>query len=133
MTTIWLAIKSAGSRQYAAWVEKDIELARILAAHIRRQPDFKIMGPNTLGFCNFRWEPITAGGSLRFSAEKNDNLNQALQEFVESEGDGWFSFTRLNGLVALRVNLENRNMEQSGIERLVQVIRRAADSILQKQ
>jgi aromatic-L-amino-acid decarboxylase len=130
---LWLAIKAAGRRQFAAWVENDIELARILAARIRRLPDFQIMGPNTLGICNFRWEPITADGSLRFSDEKNDKLNQTLQEIVESEGDAWFSFTRLNGRVALRVNVENRNMEQSDIERLVQVIRRTADGILATQ
>ena len=44
--------------------------------------------------------------------------------------DAWFSFTVLNGQVALRVNVENRSMEQNDIERLVQVIRRAADTIL---
>ncbi len=130
---LWLAVKSVGRRQYAAWVEKDIELARFMAARMRRQLDFKIIGPNTLGICNFRWEPVDPAGRLRFSDEKNDQLNQDLQELVEREGDAWFSFTRLNGRVALRVNVENRNMEQSDIERLVQVIRRAADNILSMQ
>lgn len=127
---LWLAIRSVGRRQFAAWVEKDIELARILAARMRRQPDFRILGPNTLGVCNFRWEPVDANGVLRFDSEKNDQLNRDLQELVEREGDAWFSFTVLNGQVALRVNVENRSMEQSDIEKLVQVIRRAADGIL---
>ena len=130
---LWLAIKFIGRRQYAAWVEKDIELARILAARMRRQPDFRIMGPNTLGICNFRWEPTARKGRSAFTAEKIDDLNQALQETVEREGDAWFSFTRLNGRVALRVNVENRHMEQNDIERLVQVIRRTADGILAMQ
>ncbi len=130
---LWLAIKSIGRKQYAAWVENDIELARIMAARMRRQPDFRILGPNTLGICNFRWEPVTPTGSLRFTAEKNDRLNQALQEMVERDGDARFSFTRLNGLVALRVNVENRNMEQNDIERLVRIIRRAAERILEMQ
>ena len=130
---LWLAIKCAGRRQYAAWVEKDIELARILAARIRRLPDFRIMGPNTLGICNFRWEPVTDDGRLRYSEQRINELNQALQERVEREGDAWFSFTRLHGLVALRVNVENRNMEQADVERLVRVIRLAADRILAEQ
>ncbi len=130
---LWLAIKSVGRKQYAAWVEKDIELARILAARMRRQADFRILGPNTLGICNFRWEPVTPAGSLRYSADRNDQLNQLLQETVERDGDAWFSFTRLDGQVALRVNVENRNMEQNDIERLVRVIRRAADRILAMQ
>jgi glutamate/tyrosine decarboxylase-like PLP-dependent enzyme len=127
---MWLALKSVGRKQFAAWVEKDIELARILAARMRRQPDFRILGPNTLGVCNFRWEPKDSSGGLRFNSEKNDQLNRDLQELVEREGDAWFSFTVLNGQVALRVNVENRSMEQNDIERLVRVIRRAADRIL---
>jgi len=127
---LWLAFRSVGRRQFAAWVEKDIELARILAARMRRQPDFRILGPNTLGICNFRWEPVDPAGRSRFSDEENDQLNRDLQERVEREGDAWFSFTILDGRVALRVNVENRNMEQGDVERLVGVIRRTADAIL---
>ncbi len=129
---LWLAIRAVGRRQYAAWVENDIELARVMAARMRRQPDFRILGPNTLGICNFRWEPRRADGSLRFSDAQNDRLNRQLQDLVEREGDAWFSFTMLDGLVALRVNVENRNMEQQDIERLVAVIRRAADRLLEQ-
>ena len=101
-----------------------------MASRMRRQPDFRIMGPNTLGICNFRWEPVGPDGHLMFSAAENDELNQMLQETVEQEGDAWFSFTRLDGQVALRANVENRNMEQSDVQRLVAIIRRAADRVL---
>ncbi len=127
---LWLAFKKVGRRQYAAWIEKDIELARILAARMRRHPDYRILGPNTLGVCNFRWEPRDEAGRLRFDAERNDELNRRLQEVVEHQGDAWFSYTVLDGRVALRVNVENRCMEQSDIERLVEVICRASEEIL---
>lgn len=130
---LWMAFKMVGRKQFAAWIEKDIELARIMAARMRRQRDFRILGPNTLGICNFRWAPLDKSGQLRFSDEENDQLNRDLQEWVEREGDAWFSFTVLKGKVALRVNVENRCMEQSDIERLVLVITRAADAILNKK
>lgn len=130
---LWLALRAVGRRQYAAWVENDIELARVLAGRMRRQPDFRILGPNTLGICNFRWEPRRPDGSLLFSDAQNDRLNRELQDLVEREGDAWFSFTVLDGQVALRVNVENRNMEQADIERLVGVIRRAADRLLEAE
>jgi len=130
---LWLSFKSVGRKQFASWVEKDIELARIMAARMRRLPDFRILGPNTLGICNFRWEPVGPAGGLLFSSEKNDQLNRDLQERVEREGDAWFSFTMLEGQVALRVNVENRNMEQGDIERLVRVIRGTADALLKEQ
>jgi hypothetical protein len=69
---------------------------------------------------------------MRFSEAQTDRLNRQLQDLVEREGDAWFSFTMLDGQVALRVNVENRNMEQSDIERLVGVIRRAADRLLEQ-
>ena len=130
---IWMTFKMVGRRQYASWVEKDIELARVMAARMNRQDDFTIMGPNTLGICNFRWEPKRRGNGSSYSAEEVDQLNRELQELVENEGDAWFSYTMLNGRVALRVNVENRMMEQNDIERLVLVIRRAADRILNRQ
>lgn len=130
---LWLAFRMVGRKQYAAWVEKDIELARIMAARMRRQRDFRILGPNTLGVCNFRWEPLDPKGNLRFSDEKNDDLNRELQETVERDGDAWFSFTVLKGRTALRVNVENRNMEQSDIERLVLVITRTAETLLARR
>ena len=128
---MWLAFRTVGRRQFAAWVEKDIKLAKILAARMNRLEGFRILGPNTLGICNFRWEPRRPDGSLRFSDAENDQLNRDLQELVETRGDAWFSFTVLGGLVALRVNVENRSMEQGDIERLVQVIRRAAAQLLE--
>jgi len=127
---LWLALKMVGRKQYAAWIEKDIELARVMAARMRRQRDFRILGPNTLGICNFRWEPLDESGNLRFTDEQNDQLNRDLQEHVEQEGDAWFSYTNLKGRAALRVNVENRCMEQNDIERLVLVILRAAKTIL---
>jgi glutamate/tyrosine decarboxylase-like PLP-dependent enzyme len=126
----WMAFKLHGRRRYAAWVEKDIELARILAAKLRREPDFQLIGPNTLGICNFRWEPQGPGGRPLFDPETGDELNRELQELVEREGDAWFSHTVLKGRVALRVNVENRRMDQTHITRLVRVLKRAARRIL---
>lgn len=130
---IWLAFKALGRRQYAAWVENDIELARTLAGMLRLNPDFHLIGPNTLGVCNFRWDPRDARGRPRFDPERGDQLNRELQELVEQEGDAWFSHTVLKGRVALRVNVENRRMERKDIERLVGVLERAAARLLAQE
>ena len=130
---VWLALKTTGRKQYASWIEKDIYLARLLAARLRREPDFELLGPNTLGICNFRWVPVDSEGRLRYDPEQNDRLNRQLQELVEQEGDAWFSYTVLRRRVSLRVNVENRCIEQKDIERLVKVLRRTADRILAAQ
>jgi glutamate/tyrosine decarboxylase-like PLP-dependent enzyme len=127
---VYLALKMVGRRQYAAWIEKDIDLARILAALLRREPDFELIGPNTLGICNFRWVPTGPGGTPLYDSGMVDRLNQKLQALIEQEGDAWFSHTVLNGRVFLRVNVENRLMQRGDIQRLVRVLRRAADRIL---
>jgi len=130
---VWMTLKLVGRRQLGEWVENDIYLARLLAAMMRREKDFETLGPNTLGVCNFRWVPRNRAGEARFKDEQNDRLNRQLQELVEREGDAWFSYTVLDGKVALRVNVENRRMKRENIERLVRVIRRSADRILQAQ
>ena len=122
---LWLAVKSVGRRRFAAWVEKDIELARVLAGLLQSAPEFRLIGPNTLGICTFRWEP---DGAPR-TPEQIDQLNRDLQELVEREGDAWFSHTILNGRVALRVNFENRQMRREDVLRLLSVLRRAADRL----
>ena len=127
---VWLALKMTGRQQYAEWIEKDIYLARLLAARLRREPDFETIGPNTLGICTFRWLPVDAQGAVLFDPATTDRLNRLLQEVVERDGDAWFSFTVLRGRVVLRVNVENRCMNQKDIVRLVRVIRRTADRIL---
>lgn len=130
---IWMSLKLVGRAQFAEWVENDIYLARALAALLRREPDFDLLGPNTLGVCNFRWVPRNPDGSPRFNDNQVDHLNRRLQEQVERDGDAWFSYTVLRGRVALRANVENRRMGRENIERLVRVIRRTADQLLINQ
>jgi aromatic-L-amino-acid/L-tryptophan decarboxylase len=119
---LWMALKMIGARQFAEWVEKDMELARVLAGLLQHAPEFELIGPNTLGICTFRWEPR----ELNLEVEAVDQLNRDLQELVEREGDAWFSHTILNGKVALRVNFENRNMEREDVLWLLTVLRRTA-------
>ncbi len=130
---LWMSLKLVGRRQFGAWVENDIYLARLLAGLLRREPDFEALGPNTLGVCNVRWVPRNSAGEARFDPERTDQLNRQLQEQVEREGDAWFSYTVLRGRTALRMNVENRRMRRQHIERLVRVIRHTADQILRTQ
>jgi glutamate/tyrosine decarboxylase-like PLP-dependent enzyme len=122
---IWLAVKMTGRRQYAAWIEKDIELARSLASLLRSDPEYELIGPNSLGICTFRWSPRLPAGRPPLPPEAVDQLNRDLQDLIEREGDAWFGHTVLKGRTALRVNVENRQMERRDVERLVQVLRRA--------
>ena len=119
---LWMALKVVGRRRYASWIEKDMELARVLAGLLNQTDDFRLIGPNTLGICTFRWEP---NGAER-TPDEVDQLNRDLQALVEREGDAWFSHTLLRGRVALRVNVENRHMQRDDILRLLRVLRRAA-------
>ncbi len=122
---LWMAMKVVGRRRYADWVEKDMELARVLAGLLQRTPEFRLIGPNTLGICTFRWEP----NGVDRTPEEIDQLNRDLQALIEREGDAWFSHTILKGRVALRVNVENRQMKREDVMRLQRVLRRAAERL----
>jgi glutamate/tyrosine decarboxylase-like PLP-dependent enzyme len=114
-------MKMVGRNKYAEWIEKDIELARVLAGLLQQTDEFELTGPNTLGICTFRWVPDSS-----LSDEDIDQLNRDLQTVVEREGDAWFSHTTLQGQVTLRVNVENRHMERSDILRLLNVLKKTA-------
>ncbi len=127
---VWFALRMVGRRRYAAWVEQDIELARTLAGLLRREPEFELLGPNSLGICTFRWNPAPGPDGAPRDPAAVDQLNRDLQELVEREGDAWFSHTILKGRVALRVNVENRRMRREDVERLVRILRRATTRLL---
>ncbi|MCP4143938.1 MAG: aminotransferase class I/II-fold pyridoxal phosphate-dependent enzyme [bacterium] len=118
---LWMTMKMVGRNKYAEWIEKDIELARVLAGLLQQTDEFELTGPNTLGICTFRWVPDS-----NLSEEDIDQLNRDLQTVVEREGDAWFSHTTLQGQVTLRVNVENRHMERSDILRLLSVLKKTA-------
>jgi len=52
---LWMALKLAGRARFGAWIENDIYLARLLAASLRREPDFEVIRAQT---------PLRAVGEL---------------------------------------------------------------------
>ena len=131
---LWLAFRSVGRRQYAAWVEKDIELARIMAGPHAAAARFPHPGPQHPGHLQF---PLGTPGPRRRpavrSTRRTTSSTASCRSWSSARATPGSASRCWTGRVALRVNVENRCMEQSDIERLVQVIRRTADRILAEQ
>ena len=118
---IWMALKHMGVRGYASVVERQVELARHLAARLDALPDFECVGEVETALCCARFVPAAVRGR---GGEALDELQKALQQRVERSGEAWFATTVLHGRRALRINVNSFLTERRHIDDLVELLRR---------
>ena len=127
---VWMALKSLGVRGYAAIVERQIDLARHLAARLEESEDFEVVGPVETALCCARFLPK---GARDLSLKEQDELQRALQQRVEQSGEAWFATTVLHGRRALRVNVNSFLTERQHIDDLVELLRREGARLLDER
>jgi glutamate/tyrosine decarboxylase-like PLP-dependent enzyme len=127
---IWMALKRLGVRGYAAIVERQIELARHLAARIDETPDFVRVGEVETALCCARFEPEEYGG--RAPAEL-DELQRALQQRIERGGGAWFASTIVKGRRVLRFNVNSFLTERRHVDDLVELLCREGRQLLEER
>lgn len=116
---LWMCFKFLGRRGYSAAVERHIELTQHLAARLDELPDFERVGEIETAVCCFRYLPETVRA---MSPEKQDDIQQALQQRVEKSGKAFFPSTRLHGRQALRVNINSYLTQQRHVDDLVELL-----------
>jgi len=100
---VWMGMKRHGRRGYAAAVEHDLAMARLLAEEIRERPDFELLAEPVLSIVNFRYRP----GEPAVSADDLDRLNQRIVNRLVGSGAFFLAPTRLRGRVSMRVAIVN--------------------------
>jgi len=127
---IWMALKRLGVRGYAEIVERQVGLARRLAALIDAEPDFVRVGEVETALCCARFEPEEYRGR---PAREQDELQRALQQRVERGGEAWFATTILKGRRALRFNVNSFLTEGRHVDDLVELLRREGRLLLDER
>ncbi|HEU4597900.1 MAG TPA: pyridoxal-dependent decarboxylase, partial [Pyrinomonadaceae bacterium] len=127
---VWMALKHLGVRGYAEIVERQIDLARHLAARLEASGDFELVGEVETALCCARYLPPTARG---LSLTEQDELQKALQQRVERSGGAWFATTVLHGRRALRFNVNSFLTERRHIDDLVELLRREGAKLLDER
>ena len=115
---IWFALKTYGVRTIAAAVERNIQLARTLAALIDESDDFERLAPVTLSIVCFRY---VGGGGENLNAR-----NRELMLRVQHSGTAYLSNAMIGDAFALRVCIVNHRTREADLSALLEEIRRCA-------
>jgi aromatic-L-amino-acid/L-tryptophan decarboxylase len=119
---VWMALSFHGLAGYRAAIEKDLMLAEHLASLLRSDGDFELFEPQSLSIVCFRFSPPELNGD----AERLDSLNKEILEKVQLGGEAFLSSTLINDRFWLRACIVNPRAKQTDIDRLYDVLHRAA-------
>lgn len=110
---LWFVIRHYGVDGLRHHVRQHVELAQRLASWIKEDPDFELAAPAPLNLVCFRHR---AG----------DAVNQAIMDGINQSGDLFFTHTRLNDRLTLRLCVGQTRTELRHVERAWARIREEA-------
>ena len=114
---IWMALKAYGVNAIAGVIERNIALARRLAAFIDASDDFERLAPVPLSIVCFRH--TKSSGDL-------DAHNRELMVNVQRGGKAYLSNAVIDGRFALRACIVNHRTTEADLVGLLEEIRRCA-------
>jgi len=121
---VWMGLRRHGRQGYAAAVEHDVAMARLLADRVRAHRDLELLAEPGLSIVNFRCRP--RGTAL---AEPDlDRLNRRVVNRLVGSGAFFLAPTLVRGRTALRVAIVNFRTREGDIEALVDDAARAGRS-----
>ena len=124
---VWVGLKHHGTGGYAAAVEHDVAMARLLADSVRESEDFELLAEPVLSIVGFRYRP--AGRDL---AEADlDLLNRRIVNRLVGAGTFFLAPTILKGRTAMRVAIVNFRTSADDIHELLEEATRAGRQALE--
>ena len=110
---VWAHLAEHGIDALGRTIDRNITLAQYLAARVMREPALQSMAPTPLNINCFR-----------FVAEVDDldALNDEIVILLQERGIAVPSTTRLNGTLAIRVNITNHRTQESDLDLLVDAV-----------
>ncbi len=107
---VWFALKEHGSEKFAASIEDNCRLARLLGTRVAADPDLELLAPVMLNIANFR---MRAAG---FTEAALDQLNEDIVAELQERGIAAPSTTRIGGKLAIRANITNHRTRDADID-----------------
>jgi len=113
---LWFVIRHYGVEGLQFHVRKHVELAKMFASWVRESDDFEIIVEPPLNLVCFRHK---AG----------DDFNMKLMNTVNQTGKAYFTHTKLNGRVVLRMCIAQTYTEKSNVTQTWKLIRDTAKKL----
>jgi aromatic-L-amino-acid/L-tryptophan decarboxylase len=123
---VWLSFKRYGARQIGAWVDANVEQAKLLAALARER-----------GRLHAAAEPRLSAVCLRFEDPRlrpadEERLHALVARRLEDAGRYWITTTRLKGRASFRINPVNFRTRREHIEGLLDALLAACDRVVEE-
>jgi aromatic-L-amino-acid decarboxylase len=112
---LWMVIRHYGIEGLRYHIRQHIDLAQQFASWVRDDPDFELAAPVPLNLVCFRH---LAG----------DDANQLIMDRVNRSGRAFFSHTRLDGRLVLRLCVGQTNTEERHVREVWKSIKEVAPS-----
>ena len=110
---MWAQLHEFGTEELAAVVERNISQAAYLAERVRKAPELELLSYAGLNICCFRFD---ASGK---TGQEADAMTEEIVTRLQEEGTAAPSTTRIDGKLAIRVNITNHRTQMSDIDVLV--------------
>ena len=120
---VWAQINEHGTEKLGRVVERNIDQAAYLAQQVGSSADLELLAPVKLNICCFRF---TSPGA---SKSELDALNEELVIRLQESGIAAPSTTRIDGRLAIRVNLTNHRTKISDMNILLDAVCRIGGEI----
>ncbi len=108
---IWAHLKEHGLAKLGAEITRNCEQAKYLAGLVRDAPELELLAPVALQIVCFRFG-------------NNDAINEAIVVELQEQGIAVPSTTRLNGVLAIRVNITNHRTELADLDMFMREVLR---------
>jgi aromatic-L-amino-acid decarboxylase len=110
---LWMIIRYFGHEGLAARIREHIRLAQLFASWVEESSDWELMAPVPFALVCFRACPAVEDENEPARTTRLDALNEAIMNAVNASGKAFFSHTKLNDKLVLRLSIGNiRTTEQ---------------------
>ncbi len=125
---VWLGLRQAGRAGHTRLVREDIALARQLFDEVRKTPELEALTHN-LSITTFRYVPPDGAASGSESREYLNELNAAILERLQAEGEVFVSNALIDGAFVLRACVVNFRTTRSDIEAIPGIVVRVGREV----
>jgi aromatic-L-amino-acid decarboxylase len=118
---LWFVMRYFGAEGIRGRIRQHVAMARDFADKVDGEPGWERIAPVPFSTVVLRYAPKERTG------EEQDDLNRAIMDQVNREGEFFLSHTVLNGRFCLRVALGNLRTEWHHVDRLWESLRAVAE------
>ncbi len=120
---LWFAMRHLGVKQMRDLLRGHVALAQAFAEWVDASDEWEVMAPHPLSVVCFRHRPPD------LTDTELDAHNLALVEYVNATGEAFFSTTKLNGNVAIRIAIGNERTTEADVAAAWQFLREAGRAV----